>query len=534
LNEGAENPVLIATSLPASPLAPARVGPAGRPGVAHNAVLNFLGLALPLGLAFFVMPIAARYLGAARFGLLGLAWAVTEYLTLFDLGLGRALVKFIADALDRDRQTLSQIVSVSVAAQVATGIIGGIAFYLSAPLLVHSVFQVGPDLAAEATSVFEIVGLSVPVVLLTSAQRGILEGAQRFDLSATVKMLSSAVSLCIPAVGALYGASLPPIMVGILISRLVICAAYAVAIRRALPGLSLVRRGDWAVARRIFSFGAWVLVSNTISPLLVYFDRFALGSIAGLFAVGLYTAPYEGVTRTLVIPASLIGTLLPALTSIEARSERDRFARLTASAERTLSVVMAIPVGIVMVYAPELLRLWLGVQYAGAAATAFRVLAVGVFANALAQPLFVALYAKDRPDLPAKFHLLELAIHIPLTLVLIRAVGITGAAVAWTTRVLLDLSLLSWAAARSSGAGVLEVTGGRAGPAVASIAFFIAGLWGTKFVLADPWLALTGALVTLAGFIALSWRWVLADGERAAIRGVLRTYIKPMRQMPAM
>jgi O-antigen/teichoic acid export membrane protein len=252
-----------------------------------------------------------------------------------------------------------------------------------------------------------------------------------------------------------------------------------------------------------------------------------------LFAVGLYTAPYEGVTRTLVIPASLIGTLLPALTSIAARAEQGRFARLTASAERILSVVMAAPLGIALVYAPELLRVWLGAEYSAQASVAFRVLAAGVFANALAQPLFVTLYAKDRPDLPAKFHLLELVIHIPLTLVLIRGLGITGAALAWAMRVVLDLGLLSWAAARTSGAGVLEITGGRPGPAVASIAFLLAGLWGSKLLFANPWLSTAVAIVTLAGFTILSWRWVLADGERAAIRGVLRSYIGPMRRMLA-
>ena len=47
-----------------------------RSRLAHNAVLNFLGLAVPLALAFFIMPIAARHLGPARFGLLGLAWEV--------------------------------------------------------------------------------------------------------------------------------------------------------------------------------------------------------------------------------------------------------------------------------------------------------------------------------------------------------------------------------------------------------------------------------------------------------------------------
>ena len=118
-----------------------------RSRVAHNTLLNFLGLAVPLALAFFVMPVAARHLGPARFGLLGLAWAITEYLTLFDLGLGRAIVKFVADALHHDSAELSEIVSVSLYAQLAAGIVGGAAFALAAPALVHSVFRLPPETA---------------------------------------------------------------------------------------------------------------------------------------------------------------------------------------------------------------------------------------------------------------------------------------------------------------------------------------------------------------------------------------------------
>ena len=326
-----------------------------RSRVAHNAVLNFLGLAVPLALAFFVMPVAARYLGTVRFGLLGLAWAVTEYLTLFDLGLGRALVKFVADALHRDAGELGEIVSLSVTAQLIAGVVGGAVFFLAAPFLVYQVFKVSPETTGEAVAVLRIVGLSVPAVLLTSAQRAILEGAQRFDLSATIKMSSSIVSLSVPAIGAVYGASLASIMLVVLISRLAICVVYAFAIRRALPSLRWTRSRNWDLARRIFSFGGWVLVSNTISPLLVYFDRFALGTVAGLLAVGFYTAPYEGVTRLLIIPVSLVSTVLPALTSLEARSEGERFARLAGSAERTLAMVMAIPLSLVVVFAPEFL-----------------------------------------------------------------------------------------------------------------------------------------------------------------------------------
>jgi O-antigen/teichoic acid export membrane protein len=498
-----------------------------RSRVGHNAVLNFLGLGVPLALAFFILPITARYLGPTRFGLLGLAWAVTEYLTLFDLGLGRALVKFVADALHHDSDEVSEIVSLSMVAQVLTGLAGGAAFALAAPLLVNHVFRIPQSVAREARGVFEVIGLSVPAVLLISGQRAILEGAQRFDLSATIKMLSSVASIAIPAVGAVLGISLPSILLLVLASRIGACIVYALAIRRALPRLRWVRSRDWGILRRVLSFGGWVLVSNTINPLLVYFDRFALGTIAGLAAVGLYTAPYEGVTRLLLIPVSLFGSLLPALTSIEAGRDDARFTRLSASSERVLAPVMAIPLAFILVFAPEILHLWLGAEYAQQSATALRLLAFGVFANSLANPLFVVLYAKGRPDLPAKFHLLELVIHIPLTIYLIRAFGITGAAAAWTTRVTLDMCLLLWAAARASRSTVLDMAGGRVGRAITGIVLLLAGLTGSK-ALAQISLAtaFTAVLGTFGLFIICSWWWILGGPERTAITGTLRSYLE--------
>jgi O-antigen/teichoic acid export membrane protein len=472
-------------------------------------------------------------LGPARFGLLGLAWAVTEYLTLFDLGLGRALVKFVADALHHDSAELSEIVSLSMAAQLAAGIFGGVVFAFGAPLLVYNVFRIPPELASEARGVFQVVGLSVPVVLLISGQRAVLEGAQRFDLSATLKMLGSIVSLTIPAVGALVGASLPSILLVVLLSRIVVCLLFALAIRRALPNLRWVRSRNWTLLRRLLSFGGWVLVSNTVNPLLVYFDRFALGTIAGLAAVGVYTAPYEGVTRMLLIPVSLFGSLLPALTSIEARRERERFTQLAASSERVLAPAMAIPLGLALVFAPEVLSAWLGAPYATQSATALRILAVGVFANSLANPLFVVLYAKGRPDLPAKFHLIELLIHIPLTIVLIREFGIAGAATAWTTRVTLDMCLLFWGAARTSNRPVLEVAGGRVGQAAMGILLLLGALIASKYLTAVSTAAAVAAIIaSIAVFAVGSWSSIFGEPERTAVRETLRSYLKPLMRSP--
>jgi len=51
--------------------------------------------------ALVAIPVTLRGLGTERFGALSLAWLLIGYLSLFDLGLGRALTKLAAERLAR-------------------------------------------------------------------------------------------------------------------------------------------------------------------------------------------------------------------------------------------------------------------------------------------------------------------------------------------------------------------------------------------------------------------------------------------------
>ena len=252
--------------------------------------------------------------------------------------------------------------------------------------------------------------------------------------------------------------------------------------------------------------------------MLAYFDRFALAAIAGVAAVGFYTAPYEGVTRLALVAISLAASLLPALTSLHTRGEQVRSTELVSSSGRTLMVVMAPPLALIFAFAPTLLHVWLGPAYADQASVALRILAIGVFLNALAQLPFVTLYAFNRPDLPAKFHLAELVIHIPLTILLVRQFGIAGAAAAWTLRVALDLCLLMAGAARCAGVSVAAMAGGRIGRAGAAMLGLVAALLLAAALLSTmPALAAVLTLASMTAFLLLSWSWILLGTERDAI-----------------
>ena len=118
--------------------------------VARNGALYFASAAVPALAAAFLVPVTVHALGAARFGLLALAWAVAEGTGMFDLGLARATVRFVADATVRGEDRLREIVLASIYSQAAMGCIGGALVFLFAPFLVHRVFRISPVVVPEA------------------------------------------------------------------------------------------------------------------------------------------------------------------------------------------------------------------------------------------------------------------------------------------------------------------------------------------------------------------------------------------------
>ena len=423
----------------------------GHQSIARNTILNFGGLSLPLVVGVAVMPIITQNLGATRFGLLGLTLALLEYSGLFDFGLGRATTRHVAERLALGDREVSHLVVGSVLGQLALGSLGGVLFAFAAPILANHVFVIPDAMKPESVSVFRVLGALIPATLLLVALRGVLEAAHRFDLSNAIRVPSSLASFLIPAIASGHRYTLPAIMVMLFFSRIVFCTMMVIAVRRAIPTLRWRLPDDWSMLTPLLAFGGWMSVSNVISPLLVYLDRFMLGAFVGLSAVGYYTAPFDGVIRMLIVPGSLVNALFPSISGMHATGDSAGLKRVFSKALRNVSLILAGPALALMLFGPFLLRLWLGETFADQGGTAVRILALGVLMNSLGHIPSSFIIAVGRPDVNAKFHMLELMIHLPLAWWLITRFGITGAASAWTIRVTIDAGLLFFASGRILG-----------------------------------------------------------------------------------
>lgn len=415
---------------------------------ARDSALNLIGLAAPLVIGVMLIPIIIHGLGVAQFGILSLALSVLEYSALFSFGLGPATTKHVADALTREDGRVAELVTFSMIAHVVLGSIGGILIAASAPLLVKNIFQVPPELTGHALAAFRLLGVMVPATLLLNSLFGALDGARRFGLANLLRVPLSSLSFIIPAVGVTRGMTLTDIFTVLVIVRVLGCVLLVFVVARSVPRFRWTIPSDWTVMRPLLSFGAWLSVSNVVSPALIYADRFVLGAVRGVAAVGMYSAPFDALMRVLIIPASLVRATFPTLSGLQATGDRIRLYSIVQRAERFVFALMLVPIGVLAAFGPELVTWWLGDKIGSATGSAVRILSVGLLFNAIAHVPSSALSAVGRPDVSAKLHVVEIAIHLPLAFWLVSRFGITGAAMAWSGRVIVDSLLLLIASKR--------------------------------------------------------------------------------------
>jgi O-antigen/teichoic acid export membrane protein len=191
----------------------------------------------------------------------------------------------------------------------------------------------------------------------------------------------------------------------------------------------------------VINLGGWMTVTNIIGPILLYMDRLLIGHLVSVSAVAYYAAPFDMVFRLTVIPGAVVSVLFPAF-AVSLLQDPDRTALLLMRGEKYVFLAIFPLVLLIVTFAPEGLRLWLGPAFAQNSSSLSRWLAVGVFVISLALVPYVLIQSAGRPDITAKLHLAELPVYFALLWLLTRHFGIEGTAIAWVARVVLDAVLL--------------------------------------------------------------------------------------------
>lgn len=408
-----------------------------------NILWNFIGIAIPMLAAFLSIPILIDKLGVERFGILSLAWVIVSYFGFFDFGMGRALTQLIANRIGEGRESeVPSVVRNGIVFMAILGVFGGLMIALLSPFLVSQALTIAKPLHSETLGSFFILAASIPIVIITTGLRGVLEAHHRFDIVNIVRTPLAALTYLGPLVVLPYSNALPPVVMTLVLGRILMGIIYLAIILRMYPEILCKYPFDMVVLKKLLSFGGWMTLSNIAGPLLLYLGRFVLAVVISAEAVSYFSTPYDVVINLLLIPGIFVNTLFPIFSE---KLNKDRnYVRVLYDRWMRYTFLVMVPLVLITFFlAGPGLSWWISETFAMKTHRIAEILVVGIFINSFGYISQALVQAYGRPDLTAKLHIAELAVYIPYLWWFVGRYGAEGAAIAWVIRVTISTIVLA-------------------------------------------------------------------------------------------
>lgn len=314
------------------------------------------GLVTVAGLvAGLVMSVVlARGLGPARMGDYSfLLWATRTASAIASLGFTFATVRYTAGALGRDDRTLAgAFLDLFVRRQaVATAIV--------VTLMIPGVLLLAP---ASLYWAFLVAAIALFPVTFEGVYTHAVYGAQRYDLTTQVSTIKMTLHLAAATGAMLLGGDILGIVVPTVMASTFTCFLQRRHARQLYP----VRDGV-IPADGLRELRAYIVPLSVVAVLdTLVWDRsevFFLRLYASPQDIAFYSLAFGLSTRAMVIAEIAAGTVLPALSALYGRGDRDEFARVYRTALRYVALVGTAVAALGVAVAPGLVTVLYGEAY---------------------------------------------------------------------------------------------------------------------------------------------------------------------------
>lgn len=393
-------------------------------------------------MAIIAIPLIINSMGASKFGILALMWMLIGYFSLFDFGVGRAIIQMISKEIGlKNTLKVGKILQSGLMLMFFFGALGGGLLLMLGDTMVVSFLNISKNLESEALEAFSLVFYFIPVVTLSIFFRSVLEAYQEFKVANLLRAMLGVLNFLSPVLVLEYSDNLVYIAVSLILSRFLYLLAGFLACIRVIPGLKIFPRFDFYIVKGLLAFGGWMTVTNIIGPLMSYLDRFFIGAHLSMDKVAYYSTPYDLIANLTLIPGAIVTTTFPMLSDYYHRNKSKALSVYKASIR--YSFISMFPIALFfVVFSYDILRIWISEEFAESGSTVLKLLVIGRFFNGFSQAPFGLIQSAKRPDITSKIHLFELPLYILAIWVCIPHYGIVGAAVVWSIRSIIDFLLL--------------------------------------------------------------------------------------------
>lgn len=349
-------------------------------------MLRSLVVALTL---FIVYPIYIRELGTETFGVWVIISAVTVWAQFGALGMPQTVMKFVAgSAAKGDREELIEYVSSALSTVLFSGtVVMFILFIVKDPIA--GFLHVPQELEANTPLFILFSGAIVFMSFMARSVNSILSGVGRMDIANMNEMASKVLSVTLSVFLIFKGYGIWALFIGAMANCLIMLLVGFILNVYLLGFIPFNFKSiRWARVRESVNFGGTLTAGSLLVMFVEPLNRFILGQYVSLSSAAIYDVAARVVLQ---VKGVLEGCFRPfvAQSSAYITSGQDKKIRELSRLSVRLIFLLGVPMFLILiVWAPELMALWLkgtdmpGISYA------FRVFAFAYIFSLLVTPAY--------------------------------------------------------------------------------------------------------------------------------------------------
>lgn len=411
-------------------------------GIISNTFFSIASKVIPILISLICIPIIIKGLGEERYGAFTIALVFIGYFNLFDLGLGRAITKLISERIGKDKnREIADIFKTGVMLTFLLGIVGGVIFYFVSEPITVNYLQPPKELLDEVIRGLTYLSIGIPFAIMINSYRGVLEALHEFKPITWVQIILGVFTYLGIIVIMQFTVDLAFIIAYLTGVKIIHFVIYRSISNSKLNSSEISGNFDKSYIKNLFSFGGWITVSTIISPIMTALDRLIVASKEGMENVAYYSTASEITQRVGMLPSALVSVLFPVFSRNQDFNENQN-SRLYKASFNLLLLASGIFAVLFICFGKDFLAVWIDENFAEESYLVLQIITVGALFNFLARIPFSFIQGVGRPDITAKFHIVELPVFLILLVILTDKYGIVGAAYASSARMILDFALL--------------------------------------------------------------------------------------------
>ena len=499
-----------------------------------GAALNYIVIILNMMVGLLYTPYMLRMMGQGEYGLYSLVASVISYLTVLDLGLGNAIVRYTAKFRAEGKTTEQyEMFGMFLVLYVIIGIIAfvaGLGLYFNVDTFFGATMTIEELDKARIMMLFLIFNLAVTFPM--SIFGSIITAYERFVFPKVVNIirvvLNTVIMICLLEMG--YKAVAMVILQTVFnLLTLVINFFYC---KYKLQIKVFFRNFKWGLLKEIAVYSFWIFLNVIMDRIYWSTGQFVLGAFVGTAAVAVFAVAIQLEHIYMQFSTAIAGVFLPKVTSMVARNNnREEISNLFIRTGRIQFIVIALILTGFIVFGRNFINLWAGSDYDSAYAISL------LFFVSLAIPMIqnlgiTILQARNQMMFRSLLYIVIAVVSLVFQIVLAKQYGGLGCAISIAGALFLGQGLImNIYYHKRQGLDIISFWSEILKMSIIPLILGLSATFIFRSIVLDSWLSLGAAIaVFLVIYIPLFFCFSMNQSERDLFVKPLKSVIRKIKR----